>query len=141
VGVPAVWEAVVVRVLVVEDEFEMGSLLQRGLRAEGMIVDLVGTGEDAVWRATSTDYEVIALDVMLPRIDGFEACRRLRAAGTATPVLMLTARDAVGDRVHGLNGGADDYLVKPFAFRGAGRAAARARSQRSGDEPVGPGGR
>jgi two-component system, OmpR family, response regulator len=116
VGVPAVWEAVVVRVLVVEDEFEMGLLLQRGLRAEGMIVDLVGTGEDAVWRATSTDYEVIALDVMLPRIDGFEACRRLRAAGTATPVLMLTARDAVGDRVHGLNGGADDYLVKPFAF-------------------------
>jgi two-component system OmpR family response regulator len=110
------WKAGRVRVLVVEDELEMGSLLQRGLRAEGMLVDLVSTGEDGVWRATATDYEVIALDVMLPGIDGFEACRRLRAAGTATPVLMLTARDAVGDRVHGLNGGADDYLVKPFAF-------------------------
>lgn len=85
-----VWKAVGMRVLVVEDELEMGSLLQRGLRAEGMIVDLVTTGEDAVWRATATDYEVIALDVMLPRIDGFEACRRLRAEGTATPVLMLT---------------------------------------------------
>jgi two-component system, OmpR family, response regulator len=116
VNAAAVWKAVGMRVLVVEDELEMGSLLQRGLRAEGMVVDLVTTGEDAVWRATATDYEVIALDVMLPRIDGFEACRRLRAEGTATPVLMLTARDAVGDRVHGLNGGADDYLVKPFAF-------------------------
>lgn len=110
------WKAGGVRVLVIEDELEMGSLLQRGLRAEGMLVDLVSTGEDGVWRATAIDYEAIALDVTLPGIDGFEACRRLRAAGTATPVLMLTARDAVGDRVHGLNGGADDYLVKPFAF-------------------------
>ena len=104
------------RVLVVEDEPKMASLVRRGLEEEGIAVDVAGRGEDAVWMAGSTEYDVLVLDVMLPGIDGFEICRRLRADEVWTPVLMLTARDAVEDRVAGLDGGADDYLVKPFAF-------------------------
>jgi two-component system OmpR family response regulator len=104
------------RVLVVEDEPKMAGLVKRGLEEEGIAVDVAGRGEDAVWMAGSTEYDVVVLDVMLPGLDGFEVCRRLRADEVWTPVLMLTARDAVEDRVAGLDGGADDYLVKPFSF-------------------------
>jgi two-component system, OmpR family, response regulator len=104
------------RVLVVEDEARMAGLIRRGLAGEGLAADIAGRGEDAVWMAEAHDYDAIVLDVMLPGIDGFETCRRLRAAGVWAPVLMLTARDAVEDRVAGLDTGADDYLVKPFAF-------------------------
>jgi two-component system, OmpR family, response regulator len=104
------------RVLVVEDEPKMAGLVKRGLEEEGIAVDISGRGEDAVWMAGSTEYDVVVLDVMLPGLDGFEVCRRLRADEVWTPVLMLTARDAVEDRVAGLDGGADDYLVKPFSF-------------------------
>jgi two-component system OmpR family response regulator len=104
------------RILIVEDEAKMASLLRRGLRAEGMAVDVTGRGEDALWMAGSTEYDAIVLDVMLPGIDGFETCRRLREEGIWSPVIMLTARDSVEDRVAGLDGGADDYLAKPFSF-------------------------
>jgi two-component system, OmpR family, response regulator len=105
-----------VRVLIVEDAVKLASLLKRGLRSEGAAADVAVNGEDALWMAGSTEYDVIILDVMLPGIDGFETCRRLRADGVWAPVLMLTARDAIEDRVAGLDGGADDYLTKPFSF-------------------------
>jgi two-component system OmpR family response regulator len=104
------------RVLVVEDELRMASLIRRGLLEEGLSGDVAATGEDALWMAAAADYDAIVLDVMLPGIDGFETCRRLRTSGVWAPVLMLTARDSVEDRVAGLDTGADDYLVKPFAF-------------------------
>jgi two-component system OmpR family response regulator len=104
------------RVLIVEDELRMASLIRRGLVHEGLSADVAGTGDDALWMAQSHDYDAIVLDVGLPSIDGFETCRRLRSSGVWAPVLMLTARDAVEDRVAGLDSGADDYLVKPFAF-------------------------
>jgi len=104
------------RVLVVEDELRMASLIHRGLTAEGLAADVAAKGEDALWMAETHDYDAIVLDVMLPGVSGFETCRRLREAGVWAPVLMLTARDAVEDRVAGLDNGADDYLVKPFAF-------------------------
>jgi two-component system OmpR family response regulator len=104
------------RVLIVEDEIKMSSLIRRGLQDEGLSADVAVKGEDALWMAGSTEYDAIVLDVMLPGIDGFETCRRLRSGGVWSPVLMLTARDAVEDRVAGLDGGADDYLSKPFSF-------------------------
>ncbi|MGH2943746.1 MAG: response regulator transcription factor [Solirubrobacteraceae bacterium] len=104
------------RVLVVEDEVKMASLIRRGLREEGLAADVATKGEDALWMAAATEYDAIILDVMLPGIDGFETCKRLRAGGVWAPVLMLTARDGVEDRVAGLDGGADDYLAKPFSF-------------------------
>jgi two-component system OmpR family response regulator len=104
------------RVLIVEDELRMAGLLRRGLVAEGLSADVAGTGEDALWMAQAHDYDAIVLDVMLPGINGFETCRRLRTSGVWAPVLMLTARNTVEDRVAGLDTGADDYLVKPFAF-------------------------
>jgi two-component system OmpR family response regulator len=104
------------RILVVEDDPKLGGLLRRGLVEEGHVVDLAGRGEDALWMAAATAYDAIVLDVMLPGVDGIEVCRRLRADRVWTPVLMLTARDGVDDRVRGLDTGADDYLVKPFAF-------------------------
>jgi two-component system OmpR family response regulator len=104
------------RVLVVEDEVRMATLIRRGLVHDGIAADVAANGEEAVWMAQATDYDSVVLDVMLPGIDGFETCRRLRGAGIWAPVLMLTARDAVEDRVAGLDAGADDYLVKPFAF-------------------------
>jgi two-component system, OmpR family, response regulator len=107
---------VCMRVLVVEDEPRMASLIRRGLMGEGLAADVAGSGEDGLWLAGSHEYDAIVLDVVLPGIDGFETCRRLRADGVWAPVLMLTARDAVEDRVAGLDTGADDYLVKPFAF-------------------------
>ncbi len=104
------------RVLVVEDEAKLGIVLRDGLRRRGMGVDVASTGEEAVMRATATDYDLILLDVMLPGYDGFEVCRRLRASDVWSPTLMLTALDDVGDRVRGLDSGADDYLPKPFSF-------------------------
>ena len=104
------------RVLVVEDELRMASLIRRGLVTEGLAADVAPTGEDALWMAQAHEYDAIVLDVMLPGINGFETCRRLRREGVWAPVLMLTARDSVEDRVAGLDTGADDYLVKPFAF-------------------------
>ncbi len=104
------------RVLIVEDELKMASLIRRGLRENGLAADVAVTGEDALWMAGSTDYDAIVLDVMLPGIDGFATCRRLRDDGVWAPVLMLTARDGVEDRIAGLDGGADDYLTKPFSF-------------------------
>jgi len=106
----------VMRVLVVEDESKMAGLLQRGLREEGHAVDVTGDGENALWMARAAPYDAIVLDVMLPGSDGFSVCRQLRDQEVWTPVLLLTARDAVDDRVAGLDAGADDYLVKPFAF-------------------------
>jgi two-component system OmpR family response regulator len=104
------------RVLVVEDELRMASLIRRGLVQEGLSVDVAMSGEEALWMAPASEYDAIVLDVMLPGISGFETCRRLRTNGVWAPVLMLTARDSVEDRVAGLDMGADDYVVKPFAF-------------------------
>jgi two-component system OmpR family response regulator len=104
------------RVLVVEDEPRMADLLARGLHEEGYAVDRVGDGDEAIWLAEQVPYDAIVLDVMIPGRDGMEVCRHLRAGGSATPVLLLTARDDVSDRVDGLDSGADDYLTKPFSF-------------------------
>ena len=104
------------RVLVIEDEPKMAALVARGLREDGHAADVASRGEDGLWMANSAPYDAIVLDVMLPGLDGFATCRRLREQGTWTPVLMLTARDAVKDRVAGLDAGADDYLLKPFSF-------------------------
>jgi two-component system OmpR family response regulator len=104
------------RVLIVEDDIKLASMVRRGLKDERMAADVAIKGEDALWMAGATDYDAIILDVMLPGIDGFEVCRRLREDGVWSPVLMLTARDGVEDRVTGLDGGADDYVVKPFSF-------------------------
>ncbi len=104
------------RILVVEDEPKLADLIRRGLLEQGLAADVASTGEDALWMAGSTEYDVILLDVNLPGIDGFETCRRMRDDKVWTPILMLTARDATDDRVTGLDRGADDYLVKPFEF-------------------------
>jgi two-component system OmpR family response regulator len=104
------------RILIVEDEVKLAALLRRGMREEGLAADVAPTGDDAVWMAKASEYDAIVLDVMLPGVDGFGVCRRLREDGVWTPVLMLTARDAIEDRVGGLDAGADDYLVKPFSF-------------------------
>jgi two-component system OmpR family response regulator len=105
-----------VKVLVVEDQLKMASLLLRGLRSNGDSVDVIRTGEEALWMSAATNYDAIVLDVMLPGINGFETLAALRREGRWTPVLMLTARDAVEDRIAGLDVGADDYLTKPFSF-------------------------
>jgi two-component system, OmpR family, response regulator len=106
----------IVRILVVEDERRMAALLKRGLTEEGYAVDHAAVGEDGVWLATENPYDAIVLDVLLPDLDGFEVCRRIREAHRWAPILMLTARDGVVDRVHGLDAGADDYLTKPFEY-------------------------
>jgi two-component system, OmpR family, response regulator len=113
------------RVLVVEDEVRMAALIRRGLEEDGYAVDVVATGTDGIWQAEEFTYDAIVLDVMLPGADGFEVCRRLREEGRWAPILMLTARDAVDDRIRGLDAGADDYLTKPFSF---GELAARVRA-------------
>jgi two-component system, OmpR family, response regulator len=105
-----------VRVLVIEDEAKLAALIQKALREQGMLADAAARGEDALWMAAATEFDVIVLDVNLPGIDGFETVRRLRGDGIRTPVLMLTARDGVDDRIAGLDTGADDYVVKPFDF-------------------------
>jgi two-component system OmpR family response regulator len=104
------------KLLLVEDELKMASLLLRGFRNNGHAADVTRTGEDAVWMAAATRYDAILLDVMLPGMDGFETLAELRKSGRWTPVLILTARDAVEDRIAGLDVGADDYLTKPFSF-------------------------
>jgi two-component system OmpR family response regulator len=104
------------RILVVEDEARLATLLRKGLMEEGHAVDLAGCGEEALDRVADTNYDVIVLDIMLPGIDGFAVCRHLRQDRVQTPILLLTARDAVCDRIAGLDVGADDYLIKPFAF-------------------------
>jgi two-component system OmpR family response regulator len=106
-----------VRVLVVEDKAKLATVLSRGLRKAGLCADVSGTGEDAIWMTASTPYDAVILDVMLPGIDGFETCRRLRSNAVWAPILMLTARDGIDDRVTGLDSGADDYLTKPFSLR------------------------
>jgi two-component system OmpR family response regulator len=113
------------RILLVEDEIKMARAIRRGLEQEGYAVDAVGDGEEALFRATESDYDGIVLDLMLPGMDGFAVCRTLRSRDRWAPVLVLTARDAVADRIRGLDAGADDYLVKPFAF---GELLARLRA-------------
>jgi two-component system OmpR family response regulator len=103
------------RILVVEDDATMASLLRRGLSENGNAVDVAPRGEDALWMAAAHEYDAVVLDVMLPDLDGFETCGALRRAGVWSPILMLTAREAVEDRVAGLDAGADDYLTKPFS--------------------------
>jgi two-component system OmpR family response regulator len=105
------------RVLIVEDEVKMAALLRKGLKQEGIAADHAAKGEDALWMAGSTEYDAIVLDLMLPGIDGFEVCRRLRDDGVWSPILMLTARDGVRDRVAGLDAGADDYLSSRSPMR------------------------
>ncbi len=123
------------RVLVVEDEVRMSRILKRGLEEEGHAVDLATDGPEGWWLATENQYAAIVLDVMLPGFDGFELCRRLRGAGVWPPVLMLTARDGVDDRVRGLDAGADDYLVKPFSLL---ELAARLRALARRDDRARP---
>jgi two-component system OmpR family response regulator len=113
------------RVLIVEDDADISQVLVRGLGEEGFAVDLARDGEDGAFKAANPAYDVIVLDLMLPKADGLTVLRGLRAAGLTTPVLVLTARDAVADRIRGLDAGADDYLVKPFAF---GEFLARVRA-------------
>ena len=121
------------RVLVVEDEARMAGLLKRALQEEGYAVDVAADGQEGLWLATENAYGAIVLDIMLPGLDGFGVCRRLRESGSWVPVLMLTARDTVGDRVRGLDAGADDYLIKPFDLEELGariRALLRRKSGR-----------
>jgi two-component system OmpR family response regulator len=136
-----------VRVLVIEDHVRMGDLIERGLHEEGYAVDRTSTGEEGAWLVSENRYDAIVLDVVLPGMDGIETCRRIRAEDQWAPVLMLTARDGVDDRVLGLDSGADDYLTKPFSFveflarlralirRGAGR---RPPSLSAGDLELDP---
>jgi two-component system, OmpR family, response regulator len=105
-----------VRVLIVEDDVRLAAALRRGLQTEGIVADVALRGEDALWMAGATDFDAVLLDVMLPGIDGFDTCRRLRDDRMWAPIIMLTARDAIEDRVRGLDHGADDYLVKPFSL-------------------------
>ncbi len=120
------------RILIVEDERQIAAFLERGLKEEGYAIDVVYNGNDALDWAAAVEYDGIVLDVMLPGRDGFSVCRELRARGNKTPVLMLTARDTVDDRVAGLDLGADDYLVKPFVFKEL-VARLRAITRRQGD--------
>jgi len=122
------------RVLVVEDEHRISAYIRRGLEEHGYAVDAAFTGREALDWAAAVVFDVIVLDVMLPEIDGIAVCRELRRRGVRTPVLMLTARDAVDDRVAGLDVGADDYLVKPFAFKEL-LARLRALARRSAESP------
>lgn len=125
------------RVLIVEDDPKLAAVIRRGLGAHGLAADIADCGEDALWMAAATGYGAIVLDLMLPGIDGIETCRRLREQGAAAPVLMLTARTAVAERVAGLDAGADDYMSKPFAFEElTARLRALARRTVPTREPV-----
>jgi two-component system, OmpR family, response regulator len=103
-------------VLLVEDDVRMAAAVRRALKGAGVVADVAIKGTDALWMVRSADYDAVVLDVMLPDIDGFETCQRLRADSVWVPIIMLTARDAIDDRVRGLDGGADDYLTKPFSL-------------------------
>ncbi len=120
------------RLLLVEDDARVSRFIAKGLREQAYAVDVVGNGDEALYQASINSYDALILDVMIPGLDGFEVCRQLRASGSRVPVLMLTARDAVEDRIRGLDTGADDYLVKPFAFKEL-LARLRALLRRSGD--------
>lgn len=122
------------RVLVVEDERKISSYLKRGLEEQGYAVDTAFTGLEALDYADAAPYDVIILDILLPEMDGLTACREIRKHGNRTPILMLTARDSVDDRVNGLDAGADDYLVKPFALKEL-LARLRAMSRRNAEQP------
>jgi len=104
------------RLLLAEDDAQLGRTLMKGLREEAYAVDIVGDGDSAVYHASINEYDAIILDVMMPRRDGFSVCRELRRNGTRTPVLLLTARDTIADKITGLDAGGDDYLTKPFEF-------------------------
>jgi two-component system OmpR family response regulator len=124
---------VCVRVLVVEDDMRMAAAIRRALRSAGVLADVTASGDDAQWMAVATAYDAIVLDVMLPGIDGFETCNQLRRTGVWTPIIMVTARDSVADRVRGLDAGADDYLTKPFSLEEL-LARLRALGRREGVE-------
>jgi len=125
------------RVLLVEDELRLGTLVRRGLTEEGHAVDLAFSGEEALGWISAADFDVIVLDIMLPGIDGLETCRRFRRRRIQAPILLLTAKDSISDRVAGLDAGADDYLTKPFAFAElAARLRALSRRPRNGLEPI-----
>jgi DNA-binding response OmpR family regulator len=126
-----------VRVLVVEDEPRISAYVQRGLEEQGYAVDTALTGREALGWAGTVEYDLIVLDILLPELDGIEVCRELRRRGDRSPILMLTARDAVDDRVAGLDAGADDYLVKPFALREL-LARLRALGRRAAEGPRQP---
>ena len=113
------------RILLVEDEPSAARMLAKGLREQGYAVDVAGDGEEALYQQSVNEYDLVVLDVMLPRRDGFDVCRSIRSEGSTGPILMLTARDAVDDRISGLDCGADDYLTKPFDF---GELLARVRA-------------
>ena len=113
------------RLLIAEDDEKLSAALARGLRGEGYAVDVAATGDEAIFNARVYEYDAVILDVMLPGPDGIEVCRALRSNGRWSPVLMLTARDGVADRIRGLDSGADDYLIKPFDF---GELVARLRA-------------
>jgi len=124
------------RLLLVEDDPDAARVLAKGLREHGYAIDVAGDGDAAIVQAGTTDYDAVLLDVMLPHTDGFAACRTIRESGSAVPILMLTARDAVESRIEGLDCGADDYLVKPFDF---GELLARLRALiRRGSHPILP---
>ena len=125
------------RVLVVEDERKISSYLKRGLEEQGYAVDTAFTGQEALDYAEAAPYDMIILDILLPEMDGLSVCRELRKRDNRTPVLMLTARDSVDDRVNGLDAGADDYLVKPFALKEL-LARLRAMSRRTTEQPKNP---
>jgi len=105
------------RVLLVEDDARMADVIAKGLREQSYAVDVAEDGEAGLYQASINDYDVVVLDVLLPKRDGYEVCRELRTRGNATPILMLTARAAIDDRITGFDAGADDYLTKPFSFR------------------------
>lgn len=125
---------VFMRILLVEDEHRISSYVKRGLEESGYAVDAVYTGRDALDWAETAPYDLIILDIMLPEVDGLTVCRELRQRGDHTPILLLTARDSVDDRVNGLDAGADDYLVKPFAMKEL-LARLRALSRRASERP------
>src|SRR5262249_52608951 len=134
---------VAMRVLLIEDDRKAAKLLAKGLQEEGFVVDLAATGEDGEEQAALNEYEVIVLDWLLPGKDGIAVCRALRARDVSTPILMLTARDSLADRVNGLSTGADDYLTKPFAFAELlapipARVSAAARPARGAGPPAHP---
>jgi two-component system OmpR family response regulator len=118
------------RVLIVEDDARMAAAIRRGLQTEGVVADVTQRGEDALWMAEATAFDAVVLDVVLPGIDGFDTCRRLREGGVWTPIIMLTARDAIEDHVRGLDHGADDYVVKPFSVAECSRGWSSTPSRR-----------